>query len=239
MKTRIVLIVVLILSAVPAAPLTRAADRTNEGFVSVFDGKSLDGWDGDSRFWSVTDGAITGQTTKDSQPAHNTFLFWKGDVSDFELRCKCREVGGNSGIQFRSKRLPDFVAAGYQADMGPGKNHNGKIYDEHGKRGFLASVGETTVISPDGKKQIVSTDEAAAKYANALDLKNWFDYRIVAKGNHLQTYINGKLIADCTDNDMSHAALTGVLGFQIHKLKDGMTVQFKDIELKKLDGLPR
>jgi hypothetical protein len=84
-------------------------------------------------------------------------------VGNFELHCKCREVGGNSGIQFRSQRLPEFVAAGYQADMGPGKNHNGKIYDEHGKRGFLASVGEKSVIKEDGEKEVISTDAEAAK----------------------------------------------------------------------------
>lgn len=206
-----------------------------DGFVSIFDGKTLDGWDGDPAFWSVRDGAITGETTKEKQPAHNTFIFYKNEVGDFELRCKCREMGGNSGIQYRSKRQPDYVAAGYQADMGPGKNHNGKLYEERGKRGFMASVGETTVISPDGKKQVVSTNEEAAKYADGLNLSDWIEYRIVAKGNHLQHYINGKLIADCTDEDKAHAAATGVLGFQIHKGSAGMTVQFKDIELKKLD----
>ena len=221
--------------ALTTAAFIRADDKKDDGFVSIFDGKSLDGWEGDPKFWSVKDGVLTGETEKDKQPAHNTFLFYKTEVGDFELRCKCREVGGNSGIQFRSKKLPDFVAAGYQADMGPGKNHNGKIYDEHGKRGFLASVGETTVIGADGKKQVVSTNEEAAKFADSLKLPDWIEYRVVAKGNHLQTYINGKLIADCTDNDKEHAATTGLLGFQIHKGNAGMLVQFKDVELKKLD----
>src|SRR5256885_945532 len=101
----------------------RAEDKKEAGFVSIFDGKTLDGWDGDTKFWSVKDGAITGETTKENATKHNTFIFWKDPVGDFELHVKCREVGGNSGIQYRSKRLDDHVAAGYQCDMGPGKNH--------------------------------------------------------------------------------------------------------------------
>jgi hypothetical protein len=234
MKHQLLLIVAMI-STLTVSFSRCAEEKKDDGFVPIFDGKTLDGWDGDPKFWSVKDGAITGATTKETQPAHNTFLFWKNEVGDFELHCKCKEVGGNSGIQFRSKRLPDYVAAGYQADLGPGKNHNGKIYDEHGKRGFLASVGEKSVINAEGKKQVISTDEEAAKYANSLDLSQWIDYTIIAKGNHLQTLINGKPIADCTDNDTAHAATSGVLAFQLHKEKSDMTVQFKDIEIKKLD----
>src|SRR5271155_1762888 len=106
MKHQLLLLAALITTM--TVSFSRSAEETkNEGFVSIFDGNTLDGWDGDLKFWSVKDGAITGATTKETQPAHNTFIFWKTEVGDFELHCKCREVGGNSGIQFRSKRLPD------------------------------------------------------------------------------------------------------------------------------------
>lgn len=233
--TRPILLIIALITLTGVSTSRSAEDKKAEGFVSIFDGKTLDGWEGDAKFWSVQDGAITGQTSKENQPAHNTFIFWKNEVGDFELHCKCRQVGGNSGIQYRSKRLPDFVAAGYQADMGGGKNHNGKLYDEHGKRGYLASVGEKSIIGADGKKQVISTDAAAARYADTLNMKEWFDYTVIAKGNHFQHLINGKLIIDCTDEDKANAAARGVLAFQIHK-GAGMLVQFKDIEIKMLDA---
>jgi hypothetical protein len=211
-----------------------ADEKADTGFVPIFDGKTLTGWDGDPKFWSVKDGAITGQTTKDKAAKHNTFLFWKDPVSDFELHVKCREVEGNSGIQYRSKRMPDWVAAGYQCDMGPGKNHNAKLYDERGKRGFICTAGQKVTISADGKKKVVASDAAVPEFADGLDDTQWHDYVIIAKGHHLQHLIDGHLIIDCTDEDQDHAALTGILGFQIHA-GHPMTVQFKDIEIKKLD----
>src|SRR5438128_1699808 len=75
----------------------------------LFNGKDLTGWDGDPRFWSVKEGAITGTTTADNPTQRNTFLIWKGGpVKDFELRAKFRIQGGNSGIQYRSKDLGEW-----------------------------------------------------------------------------------------------------------------------------------
>lgn len=77
------------------------------GFKSIFDGKTLKGWDGNADFWSVKDGAITGITTKEMPTKGNTFIVWReGKVSDFELRLQFRITGGNSGIQYRSKKFP-------------------------------------------------------------------------------------------------------------------------------------
>ena len=227
-------------TAAPAAPpphgtsIPKPAADDDTGYQLIFDGKTLTGWDGDPKFWSVKDGAITGQTTKENATKHNTFIFWKDKVGDFELHMKCREVDGNSGIQYRSKRLPGWVAAGYQCDMGPGKNHNAKLFDEHGKRGFICTAGQKVTISADGKKEVVSSDAVVPKFADGLDDKEWHNYVIIAKGHHLQHLIDGHLIIDCTDEDKEHAALTGVLGFQIHA-GHPMMVQFKDIEIKKLD----
>ena len=74
-----------------------------DGFISLFDGKSLEGWDGNPKFWSVQDGAITGQTTKENPTKGNTFIIWRGgELKDFELRLEYKIIGGNSGIQYRS-----------------------------------------------------------------------------------------------------------------------------------------
>jgi hypothetical protein len=75
--TRYFLLVFAIVSCV-TVPFSRSAEeKKDEGLVSIFDGKTLDGWEGDPKFWSVKDGAIAGETTKENQPAHNTFIFWK------------------------------------------------------------------------------------------------------------------------------------------------------------------
>src|SRR3954470_12900129 len=133
------------------------------GFVSIFNGTDLTGWEGLSEFWSVKDGAITGQTTEGHIPKENTFLVWKGgQPGDFEIRCHFRLVANNdkgfanSGIQYRSKVLkPDyFVVGGYQADMENGKTYSGILYEEKG-RGILAQRGDRVIINPDGKKEVV------------------------------------------------------------------------------------
>src|SRR5579871_5315622 len=120
-----------------------------EEFKSMFDGKTLDGWEGVPELWSVKDGTITGQTTKEVPAKENTFLVWKGgDVSDFEMTCKYRIIPGddkgfgNSGIQYRSKIVKPsyFVVSGYQADMEAGKRYSGILYEEKA-RGILATRG--------------------------------------------------------------------------------------------------
>ena len=103
-----------VLSMSPAG-LWAASDGA--GYRSLFNGKDLLGWDGNPKFWSVRDGTITGQTTAENPTQGNTFLIWRlGTVEDFELHLSYRIVGGNSGIQYRSKDLGNWVVGGYQAD---------------------------------------------------------------------------------------------------------------------------
>ena len=204
-----------------------------QGFVSLFDGKSLDGWEGNPKLWSVKDGVITGQTTKETPTKGNTFLIYKGgQPADFELRLKVRYQGGNTGVQYRSHRVEskenDWVVGGYQADLGGGKNHNGKLYEERG-RGALANIGETVTVHADGKKEVVKTDADAVKVSEGIKDNEWFDYAIVAKGNHLVHRINGHTIIDCTDEQKDKAAASGLIAIQIHA-GGPMTVQVKDVQ---------
>src|SRR4029450_13794314 len=111
---------------VALAHLAVDAQDAEDGFPSLFDGKSLAGWEGNTALWSVQDGAITGQTKADTNLKHNTFLVWKGGtVEDFELRLSYRIVNGNSGIQYRSRVVEQGpqgpMVAGYQGDLGAGK----------------------------------------------------------------------------------------------------------------------
>lgn len=211
-----------------------------EGFTSLFNGKDLSGWDGNSQIWSVKDGAITGVTKAEPKLTHNTFLVYtNGEVADFELRLSYRIVNGNSGIQYRSQVLRQGpfgpVVGGYQADFEAGKRYSGILYEEQG-RGILAQRGQKTVIQADGEKAKV---EVVGSVGNSDDIQatikseDWNDYVIIARGNHLQHFINGKLTVDVTDEMTTKAAKSGVLALQVH-VGPPMTVQFKNVRIKSL-----
>ena len=216
---------------------------------SLFNGTDLTGWEGNKELWSVKDGCITGITPEDpAKPGksilkHNTFLVNKAiTVKDFELTFQYKIVGGNSGVQYRSKELPAGengpIISGYQADFEAGKTYSGILYEERG-RGILAKRGEKTVIKEadgDAKKAKVevtgsvgNSDEIQASIKN----EDWNDYKIVAKGGHLQHFINGKQTVDVTD-ETAVGAKEGLLALQIHA-GPPMKVQFKNLTLKTLE----
>ena len=226
---------------------TAAAAEAEPGFKSLFNGKDLSGWEGLPQFWSVKDGAITGQTTKDNPAKGNTFLVWKGgDVTDFELRLsyKLSADGGkgfaNSGVQYRSKLADpkNFVVGGYQGDMEAGKSYSGILYEERG-RGILAERGQKVVIKPganDGNRakiEVIGTLGSSDEIQKKIKPEGWNEYVIIAKGNHLQHFINGLQTVDVTDEQPGKAAKSGILALQLHA-GDPMTAQFKDIRIKSL-----
>src|SRR5690606_13357487 len=116
-----------------------------EGFTSIFDGASLDGWDGDPAHWRAEAGSIVGESTEDQPLEQNTFLIWRGGrPADFELQLEYRINSTNSGLQYRSVELPEvgtWVLKGYQADIDAENRYTGQIYEERG-RGFLALRGQ-------------------------------------------------------------------------------------------------
>ena len=198
----------------------------------LFNGKDLTGWKGQPEFWSVKDGALTGQSTAENKVKENTFLIWQdGEVGDFELTLQYKIVGGNSGIQYRSKvvKAEYSVVAGYQADFEAGKTYSGILYEEKG-RGILATRGQKVVIKEGNKKEITGEVGKSDEIQAAIKNEDWNEYKIVAKGGSLQHFINGKLTVDVTD-ETAVGAKTGVLAFQLHA-GPPMTVQFKNIVLK-------
>lgn len=227
------------------AALFAAVSFTSAEEKEVFNGKDLTGWEGNQALWSVKDGTITGITPADPQnPSksilkHNTFLVWKGGtVADFELTFQYRIEKGNSGVQYRSKELTpgEFgpIISGYQADFEAGDTYSGILYEERG-RGILAKRGEKTTIKPgaDGKKHVVektgTVGDSAAIQAS-IKKEDWNEYRIVAKGNHVQHFINGQQTVDVTDEDAANAPKEGRLALQIHA-GPPMVVQFKNFKL--------
>lgn len=209
-----------------------AADSVADGFVCLFDGKTLDGWEGKTQFWSVRDGAMTGQTTADNPTKHNTFLIWRGGkVGDFELRLKFRMVGGNSGIQYRSTEKDDFVVGGYQADFDASHGFIGILYEELG-RGILAQRTKKVIIGEDGSKEVAGSTCDEKEFLASLKKEDWNEYVVIAKGNHLVQKINGFTTVDVTDNQKEKSRAEGILALQLHA-GPPMLVQFKDIQLKQ------
>ncbi|MCA9080414.1 MAG: DUF1080 domain-containing protein [Planctomycetaceae bacterium] len=232
----------LALLCVAGISFAEDAPAEPEGMQSLFNGKDLTGWNGDTRLWSVKDGVIHGETTAENPASGNTFLIWEGgQLKDFELRLTFRATASNnSGIQYRSKHITegkvrnDWVVRGYQHEIRNENNFpnvSGFIYDEGGKRGRICLCGEKAVWKE--KKEVTDTLITAEEYKNLFKVDEWNDVIIIAKGKHIQHYMNGRLVLDFTDSD-DNALLAGILALQLHAGKP-MWVEFKNIRLKNLE----
>ena len=224
----------------PAAGAAAGAKANEEGFQPIFDGKSLYGWDGDPKFWSVKDGAITGQTTQDNPTKGNTFInYTKGEPNNFELRFRYKIVGGNSGVQYRSQRLSEtdkYRIGGYQADFEAGKTYSGILYDEGGKaggRGIMCQRGKKTTYTADGQKKEEALPMTSEQLQQSIKNEDWNEYVIIADGNHLTHKINGHVMSETIDESPKALTKGGVLALQLHA-GPPMMVQFKDIRMKEL-----
>jgi len=235
----LMLLVSLGMSIASAADNQLTSDEQQAGFVSLFNGRDLNGWDGDPRLWSVKEGAIRGETTAENPAHENTFCIWRGGtLKNFILRISFRIAGGNSGIQYRSQDLGNWVVSGYQAEVENSPGKVGFLYEER-NRGWMVNVGDF---------MIVERDEAGALHKNVVGQiadvkeliqedyykdKDWNEYTIICRGNHIVHYLNGFQTIEMIDNDARERSLEGVLALQIHA-GPPMVVEFKNIWLKPL-----
>lgn len=210
----------------------------SDGFVTIFDGKTLAGWHGLEGFWSVKDGAISGEETKE-HPAPQTFLIYEKPVGNFELHYKYKFATptGNSGVQFRSKEYDEknHSVGGYQADCDAARGYDGTIYDEHkiaGRGVTMSHRGEKTLWTDAKTPKIEKLPESDKELQGYIKKGDWNDVVLVANGNHITYTINGHLMTDMTDEGPS-ALKEGLLALQLHK-GFVMEVQFKDMKLKTL-----
>ena len=188
----------------------RAEKPAEEGFVSLFDGKTLNGWEGDARFWSVRDGVIVGSTDQ-VKAEHNTFLCTNKKYADFVLKLEFKLRNHNSGVQIRSERLDDFIVKGYQADMAE-QRYMGILYEERG-RGILADV----------------KPEEVAKHVKAGE---WNEYTITCQGPRIRLEINGFTTVDYEEKDPV-GAKEGIIALQLHQ-GPPMQVEFRNIRIREL-----
>ena len=221
------LVVLLGFTASPAS----AADN-EQGFTSMFNGKDLSGWEGKAGWWYVEDGAITSQSTPQKPCLKCNYLLWRGGKpGDFEMRCRYRIVGGNSGVQFRSEERPDWDTYGYQADIDAEGQWAGALF-EHA-RGGIAMRGERVVVDENGKKQVTKLGDSA-ELMKHIKKEDWNDYCITARGSQITLAINGVVMSQADDREKGKAARDGIIGLQVHP-GPPMKIQFKDLRIKLFD----
>ncbi len=213
MRSRALVSMLAVVSILGMAAMATAADNCG-GFKSLFDGKTLEGWEqhGGKAVYVVEDGTIVGHSVPNTQ---NSFLCTKERFGDFELLFDVQvDRGLNSGVQVRSNLKGNDRVYGPQIEIESAPGESGYIYGEATGRGWLSPNRD--------KKDGYKNDQ-------------WNKYRVVAKGNNIKTYINDAPIADLTDDKMSKE---GIIGLQVHGVggkAEPMYVRWRNIKIRSLD----
>ncbi len=194
-----------------------AEDKKSDGFSPLFDGKTLNGWEGNLKFFRIENGAVVAGNLKEKIP-NNEFLCTEKTYKNFELRLKAKLVGegANAGIQFRTKRIPNHhEVSGFQCDMGfMGKDNIwGSLYDESRRKKFLV-VGPQDKVRP------------------AVKLDDWNEFVIRAEGPHIQIWINGVQSVDYMEREAGIDE-SGIIALQIHGGPPS-EASYKDVSIKEL-----
>jgi hypothetical protein len=219
-------------------PLPASGD--GPAFRSIFDGKSLDGWEGDPKYWRVENGILTGEITPETILKSNTFIIWRGGKpADFELKLDYRITErGNSGINYRSVVVPDsvtpanrFAMRGYQCDIDGQNRYTGQNYEEKGRL-FLAVRGQMTRVVGGRPPEIVSTIGDTQELASAIT-KDWNAVHLIVRGNTMVHTINGRVMSIVIDDDAPNRPSAGLLGVQVH-VGPPMKVEYRNLRLKDL-----
>jgi len=240
MKKLLFLFLTAVATTVFGMSYAPAAAPDDDGFVDIFDGKTLDGWDGNKAIWSVEDGCITGTTgdSGDNHLTYNQFLIWRdGTADDFVLEFDIKlSKEGNSGMQIRSWEDPDpskpYRVYGYQPDCDGMAKYSGIIYGEN-YRGILAERGTESVIGDDHKPVVVKRFAKDEDLKKTFKIEDWNHYQVTAQGYRIEQKVNDVLFSVLTDNDKEVRRRDGIIAIQVH-VGPPMKVQLKNIKLKRL-----
>ena len=211
----------------------------------LFDGRSLEGWRGDPRFWSVENGELVGRSTIENPCNTTTYLHHGKPFADFELEfeIKLEGPGANSGMQYRSTATgPEvtdgFDLTGYQADFDQAHRYSGILYETRG-RGIAVQRGESVRFDADGTRRDLEPrrdDQALQKHLKAVDADpkkdGWHTYRIIAVGPRLEHWIDGKRMMLTVDRHPKSEA-RGTLALQVHQ-GPPMTVRVRNLRIAEL-----
>jgi hypothetical protein len=217
----------------------QALEGDEPGFRSIFDGKSLEGWEGDPKYWRAADGMMTGEITPETIIKSNTFVIWRGGApEDFELKVDYQITsGGNSGINYRSVVVPDavtpsnrFAMRGYQCDIDGQNRYTGNNYEEKGRL-FLAVRGQMTHVTGTRLPGVVSQLGENRELAQSIR-EGWNSIHIAARGNVLTHTINGRLMAVVVDDDPKRER-KGLIGVQVH-VGGPMRVDYRGWRIREL-----
>jgi hypothetical protein len=231
---------------------SKMADADNEGFIQIFDGKTLSGWEGDPTYWRVEKGNLVGEVTPSTLLKRNSFIIWRGGLTkDFELKVDFRvSKQGNSGINYRSEEVEGipYALRGYQCDIDGEKRYTGMNYDER-RRTIIAWPGQKTLLEPVAdnsgslsayiknnqwtksilKGSLGDIDSLKARIKN----NDWNEVHLIVKDNRLLHYINGTLMSDVTDNDTANRTFSGLLGVQVH-VGPPMKIEYRNFRLRQI-----
>lgn len=208
-----------------------------EGFEAIFDG-TLKNWEGDSTYWRAEDGVLIGEVKPDKLLKRNSFIIWRGgEVADFELKLEYRvSAHGNSGINYRSVQVPDpdtkWAMKGYQSDIDGEDQWTGQNYEERG-RTFLAYRGQSVVLKPGQKPEVAKELGDRAELQKLVKKEDWNTVHLIVRGNRLQHFVNGVLMAEVKDEDPENRKMSGLLGVQVH-VGPPMKIEYRNIRLKRL-----
>ena len=225
----------------------------HEGYVSIFDGKTLKDWDGNPKFWRVEEGAIVGESTPQN-PSGNNYIVYRGtEAKDFTLKLRIKVLGdGGSGIQYRSKTgLPwlrdipanvtanvgpvnlNWMMTGPQADFWPSRIYTGQFYSENTPMRILAWRGQVVEGFSETRKRLMGTIGDRQALGTLVKMEDWNDYTIIARGGVCMHIVNGQIMAVMVDDDpASSNNQSGLIGIEIEATTK---VAVKDLWLKKLN----
>jgi len=209
------------------------------GFTQIFDGKTLNGWEGNPKYWRVGNGCLVGEITPETLLKTNSFIIWRGGLTrDFELKVEYRVTArGNSGINYRSVELPGlpYVMRGYQADIEGQDRWTGQNYEERG-RTFLALRGQVVRVEEGKRPQIIGSCGDSKELQSSVKKEDWNEYHLIARGNVLLHMLNGHLMSVVIDEDAKNRKFEGQLGVQVH-VGPPMKIEYRNFRLKPLPPL--
>ncbi len=233
-----------------AAPAQRDApadhrlpsELSRVGFTKIFDGQTLDNWDGDPEYWKVEGGMLVGEVTPENLLEQNSWIVWRGSlVEDFELVLEYRvSAQGNSGVGYRLAEVEGqpFAVRGPQADIHGLNMFTGICYEENGRR-LLAARGQSTWIDDPGTRpRLIAQFGGPEELQGVVRKEDWNRYRLVVVGHDARHFINGVLMSEVHDHDETNRMKKGLLGVQVH-VGPPMKIEFRDIYLKHLGTSPK